>query len=200
MTRIREELRFALYEGERQVTDYIWPEYHDLDYYIILSNDKESWVYNKETKKFAAKIKGKLDWCNEYEDYLVVKEAVKYGVYSFDGNVILPVEFSEIDEKNSCFAVKDMNNLCGVFSIKGENIVPIQFEEVGSVLESEDKKTINAVAVTNEGTRGWYIIKSKRFVPASKINITKTGIIEVYIKGKWYILDDTEYLNIVHEP
>jgi len=199
MAEIRDENRFALYEGERQITDFIWENYYSLNDYIILSNANETWIYHRDTKSFTLKIKGTIYSYEEDEDWLMVEESGKYGVYSFDGNVILPVEFSKIDVNKSYFVVKDIYNLCGVFSITGEDIVPISFERIGILKLCENKDTIDAVSVTKEGKRGWYIIKRKTFIAADNVNFTKTGIVEVCKDDKWYILDDSNCFTTLNK-
>lgn len=199
MATIKDESRFALFEGEQQLTDYIWWSYDSLSDYIILTNAHDIWVYNRKSKKFTAKIKGELCWYEEDDEYAVVKENEKYGVYSFDGNVILPVEFSAIDANKSYFVVKDICNLCGVFSITGENIVPISFERIGILKLNGEKDAIDAVSVIKEGKKGWYIIKRKTFIAADAVNFTKTGIVEVCKDNKWYILDDNNCFTTLNK-
>lgn len=189
MAEIKSEKRYAIYEGKEQITDFIWMYYGFVGDTIIVSNSQETWLYDTKSKKIISKIMGELYSYNEDMKCAIICFDGKFGVYNFEGKEILPLIYKTIEFDYGFLKVQNDDDIYGMYSSDGKELIPIRYDEIGINSVVDRRKNLLAIDVQLDKIWGNHIVSINRFVEAEEINITKTGLIEIYKKGKWEILD-----------
>lgn len=188
MITIGHQLRYAIYDLGKRITEFNWHYYTEDQEYIFLCNDSEVDIYNRNLKSFIAKIPGNLLCYVPDHRVLKIKRDNKYGIYSYDGKEIISVLFDGIEEEEIGLKVKDNNSQYGIYSYDGKELVPILYSHIDCDEYYKVRGKLRLIKVRNEDSFGFFDIKNKIFIEAQDINISKTGIIEVKKNGRWTVL------------
>lgn len=188
MINVKRESRFALYDGDKQITSYGWKNYFQDREYIFLCNEAEVAIYNTRIKNFIVTIPGTMLCYSPEHNYIKIRKDEKIEMYSYEGEKILPTGFPWISDYDIYIAVRDHNDLYGLYSYEGEELVPVSYNDINFDGNYIVNGELRLVEVKKDNIEGFFDIKNKIFVDAQDINITKTGIIEVNKNGSWTVL------------
>ena len=150
-------------------------------------------LYSLGGEVILSEIYDEIEISDMYEfnklDCIKVKRDDKYGVVDFLGKEILPIEFDSIQisegipHSSRDFILVKKDDKYGIYSSDGRLQVNIEYKHFKSYFKDE------TCEACKDGRWGFYIIPKKQFVIADEINITKTGIYEIFVGGKWKELD-----------
>lgn len=166
---------------------------------IVKQNSKrKKGLYSIDGEVILPEIYDEIEISDMFEfhklECITVKLNDKYGVVDFSGKEILPIEFDNvrisdgIPHSTRDFILVKKDNKYGIYSSDGRLQVPIEYDRFRSYFKDATCESYK------DGIWGFYIIPKKQFVIADEINITKTGVYEIFVGGNWKVLDKNSYI------
>ncbi len=181
---------------ETQYNDLERMDYEDSDnIYIIAAQDGKYGLINADKTVIPNEYQ-EITYIDE-KDVCILKKGRKYGVADLTGNIILPVEYSQIDVSGDNIYATDENNSRTVYDIKG-NKLDIDANTVILTVGNDREYQINMQAVDAKTTYDLY--KNNQKINQESYNYIGYLFDNYFIvskeDGKLGVIDDTGSIRV----
>jgi len=122
MISIVSKTRYALYDGDKCITEFEWNSLKEANGFVVLYNEDTLVIFDKSNGKKVLHIDDFQDV--KFEDnHLYIQKWDKWGVFEYSGKEIVPIRYDHINE---CIYSLTTKELMAVSVDGGYYIVPIK--------------------------------------------------------------------------